>query len=107
MTTPGLRIRAKRKELRMSQAHLASLVGITQSAISELETGESKMPSAEALQKLAKVLGVTQAWILTGKDGEIELLTDAEESMVRKTRRLTAEQQRAIYQIIDTMAGEE
>lgn len=106
MNSAGSRIRTKRKEIGLSQAHLASLAGISQSAISELETGESKMPSAEALQGLAKALRVTQAWIITGHDGELETLTTDEENLVKAARKLTAEQRVAVYQIIKTMAKE-
>jgi len=146
--TPGMRIRAKRKELGLKQGQLAKLAGISQPALCELEKGDTKMPNAESLMGLAKALNVTQAWIITGKDsafgisqpalcelekgdtkmpnaeslmglakalnvtqawiitgkdGEIEQISQDEESMVRAIRTLTAEQQRAIYQIIDSM----
>jgi len=98
-----MRIRAKRKELGLKQGQLAKLAGISQPALCELEKGDTKMPNAESLMGLAKALNVTQAWIITGKDGEIEQISQDEESMVRAIRTLTAEQQRAIYQIIDSM----
>lgn len=107
METVGNRIRRKRKELRYSQWKLAELVGISQSTLSELETGESKMPSTDVLQGLAKHLGVTQAWIITGKDGELEMLTQEEEDIIRVARVLSAEQRRAIYNIMTIMKKEE
>lgn len=106
MDTVGNRILTKRKELGFSQWRLAELAGISQSTLSELETGESKMPSAEALHGLAKHLNVTQAWIITGKDGELETLTQEEEDLVRAARTLTAAQRRAIYNIMVTMKKE-
>lgn len=107
MNTVGARIRARRKELGYTQGHLASLTGISQSALSELETGESKMPSAEALIGLSKALKVTQAWIITGKDGELELLKPDEIDHAVTVRRLTAEQRRAIYDLAKSMAPRE
>lgn len=103
MSTPGQRIKAKRKELGFSQAHLASLAGIKQSSISELETGESKMPSAEALMGLSKALNVSKTWILTGKDGELEMLSPDEEQHIERTRALTAEQRRAVYDLVESL----
>lgn len=107
MHTPGIRIRAKRLELGLKQGELAKLAGISQSSLCELEKGDSKMPSAEALMGLSKALGVSQAWIMTGKDGEVEMLTHDEEKLVQASRRLTAEQRRAVYQIMRTMTGED
>ena len=107
METVGNRIRRRRKERLLNQWQLAKLVGISQSTLSELEPGESKMPSADVLQGLAKHLGVTQAWIITGKDGELEMLTQEEEDLIRAARGLSAEQRRAIYNIMTTMKKEE
>lgn len=64
------------------------------------------MPSAEALMKLSKVLGVTQAWIVTGRDGELETLDKEEERMFGDLRKLTVEQKSAVYSLVRTMASE-
>lgn len=53
------------------------------------------MPSAMVLHSLAKVLQVTPAWIMTGKNGELETLTQEEEEIVHAARQLTAEQRPA------------
>lgn len=65
------------------------------------------MPSAEALLGLSKALNVSQAWIITGRDGELELLTPDEERHIQRTRALTAEQRRAVYALVESLAGEE
>lgn len=80
---------------------------IKQSSLSELETGESKMPSAEALLGLAKALKVSKTWIITGRDGELEVLTTEEEHHIQRTRTLTAEQRRAVYDLVESMTREE
>lgn len=105
MNTPGQRIRLKRLEKQWSQAHLASLVGISQSTLCELELGESKMPSATVLHSLADKLGVSPTWILTGKEGEIDTLSDQESTLIATLRGLSAEQQRAVYAVVATMTG--
>ncbi len=105
--TPGQRIRRRRKELGLTQAALAKLAGCEQSTISELETGESKMPSAENLQGLAKALKVTKTWIITGKDGEIEVLTPEEEDLIVRIRAMSPEQRRAHYMFIRSLPGDD
>lgn len=65
------------------------------------------MPSAEALMGLSKALNVTQAWIITGKDGNIETLSKEEEELVLAARKLKAEQRVAVYNIINTMVRED
>lgn len=104
--TPGTRIRTKRLELGIKQVALAKLAGISPSSLCDLEKGDSKMPSAEALMGISKALGVSQAWIMTGKDGELETLTLDEEEIIKAARKLTAEQRRAVYQIMRTMNGD-
>jgi putative transcriptional regulator len=53
---PKNRIREFRKAKKMKQAVLADRVGILQSEISEIETGERK-PNVYLARKIAKVLG--------------------------------------------------
>ncbi|MDD2666645.1 MAG: helix-turn-helix transcriptional regulator [Methanocellales archaeon] len=53
---PTNRIREIRKGKRMKQAVLADKVGVFQSEISEIETGERK-PNIYLAKKIAKVLG--------------------------------------------------
>lgn len=61
------------------------------------------MPSAEALIGLSKALNVSNTWILTGQDGELEILTPEEETHIQRTRALTAEQKRAIYDLVESI----
>ena len=50
-------LRARRRELGMTQRDLACVVGVTPSAISQWERGEYH-PSYQASSKLAKALGM-------------------------------------------------
>ena len=52
------------KERGMSQLQLAEKSGVPQGYISELAAGKKKNPSLEALQKLARALGVTVSELL-------------------------------------------
>jgi len=105
MDSPGMRIRARRKELRLNQTSLARLVGISQSSLCELELGESKMPSAKVLHDLARELQVSPMWIMTGRDGEVETLSKEEEMLIHTLRGLRTEQKMAVYAVINSMEG--
>jgi transcriptional regulator with XRE-family HTH domain len=64
----GERLRLVReREDDMSQSALARLVGMTPSAISQIESGTSKKPSADNLMPIAKALRVNPEWLMTGK----------------------------------------
>jgi transcriptional regulator with XRE-family HTH domain len=53
----GLSIKNRRKELRITQPHLAELAKISTNTLYKLERGQSN-PSLEVLSKLAEVLGM-------------------------------------------------
>jgi y4mF family transcriptional regulator len=53
----GEGIRSRRKELRITQPHLAELADISTNTLYKLERGQGN-PSLEVLNKLAEVLGL-------------------------------------------------
>jgi y4mF family transcriptional regulator len=53
----GQSIKNRRKELRITQPHLAELANISTNTIYKLERGQGN-PSLEVLNKLAEVLGM-------------------------------------------------
>lgn len=61
----GTRIRDARKQANLTQGQLAARIGIKQSTISELETGEST--GTTLIASFAKELGVSALWLETGK----------------------------------------
>lgn len=68
----GERVRMKRLSMRLSQAALAAKVQtegvvLEQDAISRIELG-TRMVQGYELLALAKALGVTPEWLLTGKE---------------------------------------
>jgi transcriptional regulator with XRE-family HTH domain len=70
MSTPiGERLKLIRKARKMTQVELAKAVGVDQSAISQIERGNSKGASAENLLKIAAILKTNPHWLLTGKGG--------------------------------------
>lgn len=59
------RIKKRRKELKLSQAQLAELVGNSQKAIAKWETGKTRRPTM--LKELAEALRCSQDWLLGGQ----------------------------------------
>lgn len=73
MATIGERVAQRRNELDWSQARLAlevtkAGVKITQGGIDKIEKRPSPTSRPRCLPELALALGVSQAWLITGKD---------------------------------------
>ena len=63
MMEMGERIRKRRNELNISQRVLASAAGLSQSFLSEVESGKHTL-SALALRNIAIVLRISADWLL-------------------------------------------
>ena len=80
--TFGERVRDLRKARGWSQPYLGRFVGISKSAISQIENGETTYPRPETLFELAKAFGVDPKWLMDGepfyseKDPIIQLLRE-------------------------------
>jgi transcriptional regulator with XRE-family HTH domain len=61
--TMGEKIYRARTQRRLSQAELAERTGVTQAAISRLESGEQDNPTATVLRKLAITLGMSMDYL--------------------------------------------
>lgn len=66
----GERIKLARQDRKKSQSWLSQEIGVTQSSISEWETGNTD-PTTDNLSRVAKVLGVNFEWLAKGT-GEME-----------------------------------
>ena len=62
--TLGEYLRAAREQAGISQRHLASRVGIHNSYLARLESGENNNPAAELLQQIADVLEISSTDLL-------------------------------------------
>jgi transcriptional regulator with XRE-family HTH domain len=76
----GQRLYARRKQLKMTQARLASMTGMTQGSIARIETGKAKEVESSTLIALAQALAVTTDWLLglTPDEAEDEHLIGAQ-----------------------------
>ena len=103
-TTPGQRIKQAREAAGWNQGEFAKKVGCSQSTLSEIESGESKLPSAKVLQKMTEVLGRSARWIVYGDEGEVETPTKEEQDMLNAFRRLSPEARQHLAQTIKALA---
>ena len=60
----GRLVRTQRERLQLTQSELATQVGVSRSAISELEAGRIAQPRATVFARLAKALGIPAAALL-------------------------------------------
>lgn len=96
MQTPGQRIRSAREDAGYNQGEFARLVGIAQATLSEIETGESKLPSAPVLIAMCEILRKTPRWILYGEDGEVSVPTTQESDLLNAFRSMDDEAKAAM-----------
>jgi len=67
----GTKIRQRRDQLGLSQQDLARLLGMTQSRISEIESGARPHVNLTNLRNLARALGVSADYLIgTWEEGE-------------------------------------
>ena len=88
------RIKETRESLGLSQMELAGKAGLTQQQISTLESGK-KFLSAFGIVKLAKALGVTTDYLLTGEIGQWE------SELLKRFSSLPESQKQAVKTILD------
>ncbi|MEW5290319.1 helix-turn-helix domain-containing protein [Erwinia papayae] len=72
MSTVGQRIRKRRKEKKITQKQLASLVGASASAVTQWEL-DATQPKGENLIKIATLLECSPEWIISGDEKSLPL----------------------------------
>ncbi len=85
--TPQQRIRLARRHVNLSQAQLASAVGVQRSAVSHWEAPNGKNPSVANLREVATITRVHFEWLATGR-GEMTLSRDVVLDSVATTEAL-------------------
>ncbi len=68
-TDIGLRIKAAREKMKLSQTELAEKINVTREAISKYENGNRKIPE-DTLQKIAEELNTDFVYLITGYNHE-------------------------------------
>ena len=73
------RIQATRKAKGLTLKQLGDIIGISESAVSNIERGRNK-PSGSTLILLCEKLGINRAWLETGEGEMFEPTTDQDET---------------------------
>ena len=96
----GARVRARRKELDMTQEELIALTGTSTSHISNIENGKTKV-SLELVFQLANALNTSFDYLLYDQyEHPVGVL---EHIILRDLRELPAEQQQIVAQLVHSM----
>lgn len=102
----GDKIRARRKEKKLSLERLAELTESSKSYIWELENKDDPKPSAEKIAKIASVLEVTTEFLLTDSTttpGE-EVI---DEAFFRKYKSMPDDTKKRLRKILDAWDDDE
>lgn len=97
----GMNIKKRRKEMRLSQARLSQLSGISQSAISDIENPDvTKRPNTDTIQKIAAALQCSVSELMGEKTDEsvVESLSPDETKLIQDYRSLNPQGQEYIRQ---------
>lgn len=70
MSDIGIRVSAIRRERKISTSALARAIGVSSTAISKLESGDTAMPRADHLLRIAAELGTNPVRLVFGDDSE-------------------------------------
>ena len=81
--TSQQRIRLARSHAGLSQAALATAVGVQRSAVSHWEANNGKHPSVTHMREMAMACGVQFEWLATGR-GKMSLSEDTALDSVRQ-----------------------
>jgi transcriptional regulator with XRE-family HTH domain len=83
--TLGSRIRQARDRYGMSQATLARRIGISGTALNQIESGKTPDPGVSRIVGIARVLGVsTDSLLLGDQDGDVAPPAPAKRPRTRK-----------------------
>lgn len=100
----GQRIRTQREHLGFTQARLGVMIGVSENAIAQYESGRSS-PRRERIPALLNALGKSIAWLLTGDEPEEEVKaqTKTEKEILARARELPPEQQEILLKMISAL----
>lgn len=101
----GEKIRALRKQKKLSLEQLAVLTDSSKSYIWELENKDEPNPSAEKIARIAAELEVTTEFLLSGSVGAPDE-TVIDEAFFRKYKRMSEFDKKKIRRILDAWEDE-
>lgn len=102
----GARIRAARKNAKLTQEKLARRCGVSHSVVSQWETGAVQAVSAQHLSAAARALGVSLDWLLGESDNDNQSpVDDAHSELIEAWDRLTTRQRAQFLEQIQAAAA--
>ena len=106
----GPNLRRLRKAQKLTLQQVADAVGCTKAYIWELEMKEGQRPSAERINLLAKVLGVTMEDLMNETNGQVPQASVEDVAFFRQYAGMTEEEKQRYQQALKLMfptAGQE
>jgi transcriptional regulator with XRE-family HTH domain len=107
MPTLGEKVRTLRKKAGLTLEQFAEQIGASKSSVWELENKERARPSADRINQVAKVLGVTPEFLMNDDVAEPSIDV-ADEAFFRKYQLLDTgvkQQLQEILSVLDKKAG--
>lgn len=104
--TLGERIQKLRKEKRLTQASLASNIGVSLAQLTRYET-QGVQPNAEALKRLAMVFGISIDFLVNGNSTQKAegALTDSKLlSLFKEVENLEDEDRKTVFKLIEAFS---
>ena len=102
----GDKIRALRKQKKLSLEQLAELTDSSKSYIWELENKDNPKPSAEKIARIAEVLKVTPEYFMDDRITELEP-SEEDRAFFRKYRGLSPETKKKLDDILKIIEGDD
>ena len=101
MESIGERIKARRKELQLTQTDIFEMCGIRSGALSRIENGTS-VPSIILFYRIAEVLQCDMNWLMTGVSSNMknEVFSEYEEELLNGFRQLDQDDQEELMGLL-------
>jgi len=103
----GDRVRYIMEMRQIKQTELSELIGVTQSAISNIVTDASRRPSAPTLLAMARALKCNPLWILDGEGDPYSwapITNETQVELLNLFNAMSEESKRALLSVARTMA---
>ena len=105
MPTLGEKVRTLRKKAGLTLEQFAEQIGASKSSVWELENKEKARPSADRINEVAKVLGVTPEFLMNDDVAEPSIDV-ADEAFFRKYKTMSEPDKKKIRKILDAWEDE-
>ncbi|RUS67264.1 HTH-type transcriptional regulator SinR [Saezia sanguinis] len=102
MPTLGEKIRMLRKKAGFTLEQFAEKIGASKSSVWELENKEKARPSAERINEVAKVLGVTPEFLMNDDVADPSIAV-ADEAFFRKYQSLDSTTKQQLQDILNVL----